>query len=301
MLNQNTVSQVSPINAKSAALAENLRKARLAKSIKTATQSLIEQPTESVTDGMIQERLQTRFNAMDKMVHASFSGLTRSLIISGPAGLGKSYSVMKIAEQMQSKGHNVKTVSGMVRATGLYKALYENRFPGNVVIFDDADVVWFDDICLNLMKKACDMTKTRRLDWLAETRMEDEDGERLPTSFDFEGTVIFITNLDFDAMMSAKHRLAPHFEAMISRSMYLDLGMKTRRDYLVRMKMVLPAMLSNANLSHSAGQEVMDYIETHLDTMRELSLRMVSKILTLMMMDPIDWRRDANVFCLKNG
>jgi len=251
------------------------------------------------TDEEILTKLKNRFATMDKMTVAAFTGAVRALIISGPAGLGKSYGVMRTASAMIEQGLKVELIKGFCRATGLYKALYENRAPGNVIVFDDCDAVFFDKDCLNLLKGACDMSAKRSVSWRAETNMKDELGEQLPTSFDFEGTIIFITNMDFDAMIAKDTAIAPSLVAMISRSMYLDLGMKTTRDYLIRIKQVCDqGMLTGLGLDDEQSKTVLDFIEKHLNQLRELSLRMVVKIATLMLMDD-DWQTTAKCVCFK--
>lgn len=290
--------------ATKAKLAESLKKARAARQVHLATDKVAEAiPAKSnETDAQIRVKLTERFSAMDKMTHSSFDGYTKSLIISGPAGLGKSFGVMKIADEMASEGKQVVQIKGFVRPTGLYKALYENRHPHCVIVFDDADSVFGDDISLNLLKSACDMTKRRNLHWAAETKMEDEDGERLPRQFDFEGSIIFITNMNFDQHIAKQTRLSPHFEAMISRSMYLDLGMNTRRDYMVRIQMVVEeGMLKDLGLNQADGSELINFIETNVDHLRELSLRMVVKLANLMRMDKSDWKRMARVTCFRSA
>jgi hypothetical protein len=66
--------------------------------------------------------------------------------------------------------------------------------------------------------------------------MLDEEGERMPRFFDFEGSVIFITNYDFDEMLDRDHKLSPHFEALISRSHYFGLSDENKQDYVVRIE-----------------------------------------------------------------
>ena len=259
------------------------------------------EPVVKETDEQIRTKLTDRFAAMDKMTEATVTGTNKSLIVSGPAGLGKSYGVMKVAEEYEKRGRTVCVIKGFVRPTGLYKVLYENRFKNCVVIFDDSDSIFNDDISLNLLKGACDMTRTRYLHWLAETNMEDQDGEKLPTKFEFEGSIIFITNYDFDAFIAKGNRLSPHFEAMISRSIYLDLAMHSKRDYLVRIQMVVEeGMLTEYGLSEFDSSELMVFIENNCDRLRELSLRMVIKIANLMRMDRTDWQRLAKVTCFSN-
>jgi hypothetical protein len=254
------------------------------------------------TDSQIREKLSERFAAMDKMADATLSGINKALIISGPAGLGKSYGVMKLADKYEKEGNQVTTIKGFVRPTGLYKKLYENRYPHCVLIFDDADAIFMDDIAMNLLKGACDMTRRRTISWLAETKMEDEDGERVPTQFDFEGRIIFITNMDFDSFIARGTRLGPHFEAMISRSIYLDLAMHTRRDYMMRIQMVVEeGMLDQLGMNATDAKELLKFIDMNCERLRELSLRMVIKLANIMKMDRKDWQRLARVTCMKSA
>ena len=241
-----------------------------------------------------------RFAVMADMADATLAGDNRAVIVSGPPGVGKSHSVMK---SLGALGDDVKwtVVKGFVRPTGLYKTLYEHREPGSVVVFDDADSVFFDDVSLNILKSACDTTRTRRLSWLAETRMEDEEGERLPRSFVFEGSVVFITNYDFDAMIERGHRLAPHFEALVSRSHYVDLALRTRRDYLVRIRQVVAeGMLDAEGVVGKQRDELLAFVEENAERLRELSLRMVIKLANLMRINPGRWRQLAAVTCMRD-
>lgn len=253
------------------------------------------------TEEQILARLETRFSAMDLMTEATCFGHNRSLIISGPAGLGKSYGVMKTLEEAERKGYVPIVIKGYIRPTGLYKLLYENRFKKCIVVFDDADSIFGDDVCLNLLKAACDMTETRRLHWLTETKMEDEDGERLPRSFEFEGSIIFITNYDFDDLIAKGNKLAPHFEALISRSHYLDLAMKTKKDYVVRIKQVVfgKGMLSRDGFTDPESREIVSFVEQNADKLRELSLRMVVKLAGLFRMNRQSWKELAAVTCMR--
>ena len=108
--------------------------------------------------------------------------------------------------------------------------------------------------------------------------------------------------MNFDQHIAKQTRLSPHFEAMISRSMYLDLGMNTRRDYMVRIQMVVEeGMLKDLGLNQADGSELINFIETNVDHLRELSLRMVVKLANLMRMDKSDWKRMARVTCFRSA
>lgn len=263
--------------------------------------NIVEVPIESTeTDAEIEAKLEERFGVLEELAMSTVLGDSTALIVSGPAGLGKSFTVERVANDVLNPDQ-LQSASGFVRATGLRRMLYNARHPGSVVILDDADSVWFDDICLNMLKKACDTTERRVISWMAESLMEDEDGDIIPRQFEFEGSVVFITNYDFDALIEKGHRLAPHFEAMISRAHYIDLAMKTKRDYLVRMRQVVAlGMLREQGYSADVETDVMTYVEENYLGLRELSLRMVLKLASLRKSRTYEkFTNIANVTCCK--
>ena len=162
------------------------------------------------TDKQIDKKLKDRFAILKIMTEAAISGDVKSLIISGPAGLGKSFTVEEAIEKWDSSGENHTIVKGYVKATGLYKTLWENRKKGNIVIFDDRDSIFHDDTTLAMLKAVTDSTEKRRISYLSEFNMVDEDANVIPRTFQFDGTIIFITNLDFDAIIDRGNKLAPH-------------------------------------------------------------------------------------------
>jgi len=74
--------------------------------------------------------------------------------------------------------------------------------------------------------------------------------------------------------------------------------MKTRRDYLVRIRQVIGQGLLN-ELSDQEKQDVIAYIEDNNHKLRELSLRMVIKIASIRQ-STANWQQVSNVTCCKN-
>ena len=133
------------------------------------------------------------------------------------------------------------------------------------------------------------------------TLIDEESAERLPKSFQFEGTVIFITNYDFDAMIDRGSRLAPHLSALVSRAHYIDLAMKNQRDYLIRIRQVVRSgLLKNIGLDDTAQADVLNFIEKNAGRLRELSLRVALKIGILRRKNDGNWMKRAIVSCCKN-
>jgi len=170
--------------------------------------------------------INARFNFVEKLVSMVATGVQPSAVVTGSGGLGKTYTVTKTLESAGytdvsdlaafevgttiRKSKSYTTVKGYSTAKGLYRTLFENN--GSVIVFDDCDAVLKDPVALNLLKGALDSYGKRIISWNAD--MKDED---LPRSFNFEGRVIFISNLGQDKID----------QAIRSRSMMIDLSMTT--------------------------------------------------------------------------
>lgn len=271
--------------------------ARTRATVADATTVKVNFPTPE-TDDEIDARIAERFEILDVLAEACTLGNARALIVSGPAGLGKSYTIEKRLAEWDPNEVNHTIVKGYVRATGLVKLLYQYRNEGQVIVFDDADSIFFDDVSLNLLKAVCDTTDRRRVSWLSEGKLiDDETAELIPRSFDFNGTIIFISNYDFDAMIDKGHKLAPHLAALVSRSHYIDLAMKSRRDYLVRIRQVIREGLLG-ELTFKQRSDVITFIEKNNESLRELSLRMAIKLGALAKQGG-DWEKVARITCCR--
>jgi hypothetical protein len=252
------------------------------------------------TDEEIDKRINERFSVLKAITQAAVNGKAPAVVVSGPPGLGKTFEVERIMRAHDPSGDFTTNIKGYVRATGLYRTLYNFRHKHNVIVFDDADSIFSDETSLNLLKAACDTADKRIISYLTETKMKDEDDINLPKSFEFEGTIIFITNYDFDSMIERGNKLAPHLQALISRTHYIDLMMKTRQDYIVRIKQTLKAgMLRNRGFTQDDEDEVLNFVITNQDKLRELSLRMVLKVADMMNISPSNWDKMARATCCK--
>ena len=91
-------------------------------------------PDTNESDKDIFDKLQERFEILEQLTRAAITGKTKALIVSGPAGLGKSYTIEKELEDWDPNGSRYTIVKGYVRATGLYKMLFQHRHPGNLIV-----------------------------------------------------------------------------------------------------------------------------------------------------------------------
>lgn len=265
------------------------------------------EPIIELSDEELLDSINSRFASLDLMTYGVVNGDFRSMIVSGNPGIGKTYTLEYILESAQDAGKiEFTSVRGFVRATGLFKLLYDHKEKGKVVMFDDADSVFADENGLNLLKAALDTTKKRTISWRTEKFFESEDGEAIPKYFDFNGSVIFVSNLDFERNVKSGNRLAPHMEALMSRSYYLNLNLTGTRELLLRIQSVVDNsdILASMDLSKKQQKEITSYIATNVSKLRELSLRTIIKLGTIMKAsagDAVNFKRMADATSLKRS
>lgn len=252
------------------------------------------------TDEQIHKRILKSFGDIADITEGTIAGAFRATIISGPAGLGKSYTVEKAISEFDPNGVNSTIVTGKMTPVGLFKQLWDHREEGQILVIDDCDSIFFDDTSLNLLKAACDTqtNRPRMVSYLSESQFVSErDGSIIDKRFEFKGTVIFITNYDFDDMIDNGHRLAPHFAALKSRSMYISLEMKTRKEYMIRVEQLADSLFNG----HTEGcrNEVLDFMRKNLSELDEVSARMTSKIIGIRKAMPQKWRDMASRTCFR--
>ena len=260
-------------------------------------------PAAEATDEEVMARIRGRFEILDEMTKAAVAGDVRAMIVSGPPGVGKSYGVEKIVEaaclfdKISGKRLRAEVVKGSATPIGLYQTLYKYSDKNCVLVFDDCDSILLDDVSLNLLKGALDSGKKRKISWLSESSTLRREG--IPDQFNFNGTVIFITNLKFDKMKSQK--LRDHLDALQSRCHYLDLTLDTMRDKLLRIRQIANdgQLFEEYEFDTETQDEIIDFMCHNATRFREMSLRMAIKIADLRKSFPLKWKDMATVTCMK--
>lgn len=256
------------------------------------------------SDEEIIERIRSRFDILEAMAGAAVAGDIRAMIVAGPPGVGKSYGVERIVEQAQlmselGGGTRLRSeiIKGSTSPIGLYCTLYKYSDRNNVVVFDDMDSMFFDDISLNILKGALDSGGKRKISWLADSHMLKREG--VPGTFEFKGSVIFLTNLKFHNVKSPK--LRDHLDALQSRCHYLDLTLDSQREKILRIKQIADdgKLFDKYNFTDVECTEIIDFISEFKHKIREISLRMAIKIADLRKSFPTDWRKMAIATCTK--
>ena len=217
-----------------------------------------------------------RFGFVSDMVTMLANGAQASVVVTGPGGLGKSFTVSQTLTALGFKDVSVlddiavgtvlktaktfRVIKGYSTPKGLYRTLYENK--DGVIVFDDCDSVLKDPTSLNLLKGALDSYSRRIISWRADIKDED-----LPTSFEFKGRVVFISNLSASNID----------QAILTRSLAVDLSMTTKQK-VERMRHLLSTGEFMPEFDKTVKADAMDLIEKHQDTVKELSLRTLIQV-----------------------
>ena len=180
------------------------------------------------------------FAGMTGMAAMVAKKISPSLVITGQPGLGKTYQVVAMLEQMGMRENwDFVHVKGRASAAGMFITLYENR--DKLIIFDDCDSVFRDVDAVNVLKGALDSYDRRVISWISAKPLKDGDGDEMPRSFTFTGQVIFISNMDIS-------RIDP---AIRSRSFVTDISL-TNEQMIQRMRALLKDIEPKAPMSQKA-------------------------------------------------
>jgi len=231
--------------------------------------------------------INTRFGFVEKLVSMVASGVQPSAVITGSGGLGKTYTVTKTLQSSGYKdisdladfqvGSVINTrkcftfVKGYSTPKGLYRTLFENN--KSIIVFDDCDAVLKDPVALNLLKGALDSYGKRIISWNADMRDDD-----LPRSFNFEGRVIFISNMSQDKID----------QAIRSRSMMIDLSM-TLDQKIDRMEHIALSDEFMPEYTKAQKQDALGLIRDIKDEAKEISLRTLISV-TKIRASNDDWK-----------
>lgn len=232
-----------------------------------------------------------RFKIMEDYVDMVAKRELASTLVTGEGGLCKTFTVMKslrdsglqdvakmeIGARLDGyRGYVV--VKGYSTPKGLYRTLYENR--NQVIVFDDCDNVLKDPTAVNLLKAALDSYDERVITWNSEGFSNNDDD--LPKRFNFEGGVIFISNMP-------KHKIP---QAIRSRAMCADVGM-TRSEIIERMRVIVQADEFMPEYEMTAKMEAVEFVaeNAYNPMIQELNLRSLVNVIKARTSKPESWQR----------
>ena len=230
-----------------------------------------------LTQDDIRIAIESKFNTFLKLV-----GKVPALVVSGPPGIGKSYGV---EAELKRQGREVYVTNSTLSPIGLYRLLYENSSENFTLVIDDSDDILFQREGIDLLKASLDTNEPRRVQWNKQNTSLKKMG--IPKQFETNGHIILITNLDLRDAPSKRQQ--NDFSTLTSRSNYLDLGMKTLDEKLMRCQTVLESGSMLSELSIADRGELFEYLIKYASFFEEVSLRTLIHLGRLMSVFPEEW------------
>ena len=243
--------------------------------------------------------LKERFRILSILTKGALAKNVRSVVVTGAPGVGKTYTVENILSTSTNK-HTI--VRGTLSAINLYMLAYEHRTEGSVIVLDDADEIFQDLDAVNILKALCDSSNVRRVSYMKEAHQLKEND--VPQSFEFNGAMIFISNVDFQKFVDdGKNKFAPHMNALMSRSLYLDLQIHDRNSLGVWVENLATEgkIFDIDNVSVSIRPRVLKFLKDNREELRELSIRTLKKLNQLVNTQPDNWESMARVLLLRHN
>jgi len=254
------------------------------------------------TDGEILDTIIERFETYHRMVVGATEDTITATIVSGAAGIGKSYTAeWALDNAKETRGTQFKIIRGAINALDLYEQAYKFSKPRQVIVLDDADRIFDDEDGLNLLKCLLDTSVERKVNWMTDhPRFKGENA--LPKEFTYSGGMLFLTNKNFqDYIDTGFGRYVEHMSALMSRSIYLDLKMHSRREveiwgsHLVKRNKIL----QQGGCTPKQEDEAIDWVKKNMADLRELSIRTYIKLGKFMRMRDQKWERLAQITLLR--
>ena len=209
------------------------------------------------------------FKKMEQYVKMVIKGSNPSLILCGAPGLGKTFRVKKLLKDNgYEHGKNLLFIKGKCTPRILYLSLYNYKDKGDIIVIDDADGLVgpkAPEECINILKNALDSTSDaegRLVQYGVAGKILDDDGNALPKSFYYNGSVIVITNYNAGSLDTA----------LRGRSFIQDIHFSTE-DVLLIIKRLLPKLGENKLSMESKYKAYDELVALSKETDFEISIR----------------------------
>lgn len=226
------------------------------------------------TDAQILDETHKKFTLLRDLASAAAAKKDLKLaIVTGAPGIGKTYNILKA---LKAAGTKFEVVNGSMSAPNLYATAWTLRERGNVMVIDDGDAVFNDEESLNLLKAMTDSNQDRHVNYRKESPVLAEVGA--DKSFIFRGSIIVISNKDFDEMIASGNKIAPHLAAIQSRSIYIDLSIHTQHEIMLYINDIVKdgKIWRQYDVPKEVGEYIIKFLTDNKDRARDLSLRTIA-------------------------
>jgi hypothetical protein len=243
-----------------------------------------------------------RFDTVKKISSIFVTGnmAQKGIIISGDAGTGKSHYVQQAFVETNTVEDVDYNKSKSFTAAAFYVKLFLNREKGRVVVFDDCNLAGLSSgdkkNVIDLLKGATEMTKGERIiGWERASTNQLMKDNNVPHEFDFQGSIIWITNYSFEEL--AKWA-GPHWEAIESRFINIKVRLNEQEKLMYTLYLLEEVKMLEGDIcqTYEGGYdadivaETIKYIRNNWKDMNNVTARIAAKIADTMLNFPSDWK-----------
>jgi hypothetical protein len=255
------------------------------------------------------DRFDTVHTMTKSFVSPKYSAL-KGLLVSGDAGTGKTYWVKKAFKDAKAEKRVEYIKGASISAPALYVKLYLNRGKGRVVVLDDCDIIHKSpaekNAILDMLKGATDVTKGERMiSWERASANQLMRENEVPMSFDFQGTIIWITN---DTVEDIAKKAKNHWNAIGSRFNIVPVYLNTQEKLLYTIHLIEDCEMLGKNCEGKEGgytskviSDTVDYIKNNYKVLHEITPRVATKIADIRENYPSKWKTLVNNQIVKNA
>lgn len=226
----------------------------------------------------------------------------RGLMVLGDPGMGKTYYVTKALKD-SGKFENVRYIKGAdMSAPAFFAELYYYRNAGDIIVLDDVDIVnkgkGERSTMLALLKGATDPDpRHRTLEWLKAGTNQLFKDNNIPSTFEFHGTIIWITNDTQDALQKSVGNA--HWNAISSRFRQVPAWFDANEKIMYTLYLIEECDILGKNclvepFTKDVIEDVCQYLRENWEDMEDVTPRVCIDLADLRNKLPDTWTIYAN-------
>jgi hypothetical protein len=253
----------------------------------------------------IVKRVINRFQAIQNIAEVFVTGQSaqRGLLISGDAGTGKSYYVQQAFITTGTTKRVDYQKSKTFTPPALYAKLWENRMPGDVIVFDDCSLESMTGEGFrkwtSWVKGGLELSKDKKMigyEAASKNALFEELG--VESEMDFQGSIIWITNTRFDKLAK---KFGDHWDAVKGRFIPVEVFLTKEEKFMYTNYLIEEVDMLGKNCEAKEGgyseeiiSNTLEYLSDYYEDFKEITPRIAIKVADTMEMYPNMWKTILN-------
>lgn len=258
-----------------------------------------------VTHNPIVQKVIEKFTSIQHVSEIFVKGNSaqRGLLISGDAGTGKSHFVKQAFIKTKTTKKVDYNKSASFTAPALYAKLFENRRKGDVIVFDDCSLEslssadwrkWTD-----FLKGGLELSKgPKMIGYEAASKNPLFKEKGIGDKFDFQGSIIWITNTKFDKL---KSKFGDHWDAINRRFISMEVVLTKEEKFLYTMHLIENFDILGKHCEAKEGgyslkiiKDTINFLNTNYSSIKEITPGIAIKVADTMCEYPKMWKQILN-------